>query len=55
MYVYNVYNVNNVNNLQHKLNNKYLPMEQPPSLDVDNRLYLVIIVCAYASLQFLIL
>jgi hypothetical protein len=50
-YTHNVYNVNNLNI---KLNNKYLPMEQPPSLDIDNRLYLVIIMCAYVSLQFLI-
>jgi len=54
IYIHNTYNTHNTHNT-HNMNHKYLSTEQPPSLDVDNRLYLVIIVCAYVSVQFLIL
>jgi hypothetical protein len=45
----NIY-IHNTDNMKHK----YLHTEQPPSLVIDNRIYVVIILCTYVSIQFLI-
>jgi hypothetical protein len=54
IYIHNTHYTHNVYNMN-KLNDKYLHTEQPPSLVVDNRFYVVIILCAYVSVQFWII
>jgi hypothetical protein len=54
IYIHNTHYTHNVYNMN-KLNDKYLHTEQPPSLVIDNRFYVVIILCAYVSVQFWII